>query len=95
MFKTDYIKEGYIPLFALVENSHLDVITSQTQLYLFEKRSNNDNIKTQILKSDGTAYLLVLYIRDEDDDESLKFLLENLTESGKIIEADKIRLRSI
>jgi hypothetical protein len=74
MFKSDYIKDGYQPLFALIEETHLDVITSQTQLYLFEKRTDNSNIKTQILQSESDNFLLVLYIKDEDDDESLQFL---------------------
>lgn len=94
MFKEDFIIDGYDPLFALVEDSHLDAVTSQIQLYFFEKRTNINNIKTQILKSDDDVFLLVLYIKNTNDDESLQFILDNMTEPEKIIDAKKIKSKS-
>lgn len=94
MFKVDFIKDGYKPLFALIEDSFINAATSQIQMNLFNKRVGYENIKTQILQSDGTAFLVVLYIKDEDDNDSLKFVLDSLVSSGNIIEAHNIKLKS-
>ncbi len=93
MYNPELLDKGYSPLFALIEDSYIEALTSQTQIDLFSKRTDNHNVKTQILKSDGVAYLLILFIMSENDDESLEFLLDNLAESGKIIEAKCIKMK--
>ena len=77
-------------MFALVEDSIVDAFVSNEQLKLFERRTNNKNIKTQILQSDGTKWIVILYIKNMNDDESLQYVLDNISEAGKIIETDKL-----
>jgi hypothetical protein len=90
VFKEEFIKIGYNPMFALVEDSIVDAFVSNEQLRIFERRTNNTNIKTQILKSDGLKWLVILYIKNVNDEESLQYVLDNISEAGKIIETDKL-----
>ncbi len=94
MFDDTLISEGYKPLFALIEESITDIVILDLQLKFFSNRVENTNIKTQFLESDDSNYLLILYVKDKNDDESMAFILDNLVDGDNLIHADAIKIKN-
>ncbi len=94
MFDDTLISEGYKPLFALIEESITDIVILNLQLKFFNNRVENTNIKTQFLESDDSNYLLILYVKDKNDDESMAFILDNLVDGDNLIHADAIKIKN-
>ena len=91
MFDDTLITNGFEPMFTLADESIIEIVTLDLQLKLFNKRSQKVNIETQMLESDDARYLLILYIKDKHDNDSLEFVLENLVNGDNLIHADAIK----
>jgi len=94
MFDNTLIESGFEPMFALTDKSIIEIVTLDLQLKLFNNRTNKTNIKTQMLESDNSKYLLILYIKDKYDNESLGFVLENLVKDNNLIHTDAIKMKN-
>jgi len=94
MFDDTLIENGFKPMFALIDKSIIEIITMNLQLKLFNNRTNKINIKTQILELDNSKYLLILYIKNKFDNESLGFILENLVKNNNLIHTDEIKMKN-
>lgn len=95
MFDNTLIEDGFKPMFALFDSSIIEVVSLELQLRLFNNRVKKENIKTQHLQTDDSNFLLVLYIKDMNDDDSLGFVLNNMVTNGNIILAEDIRVIDI
>jgi len=93
MYDETFIMDGFNPTFALLNKSIINIVMYELQLKLFNNRVDDINVKSQILESDNDNFLLILFIKDTKDDESLSFILDNLVEQGNIIHTDTIKLK--
>lgn len=91
MFDNNLLDTGFKPMFALINSNIIEIQSLDLQLQLFNKRVGKENIKTQHLKADDDNFLLVLYIKDINDDDSLAFVLNNMVVNGNIILAENIK----